>query len=224
MSPPGGTLDIVDHAFLTHAASVQGTPVSGVDRDPDGNRDVARPRGDVRGDRDDIVGRLLRAVPDDWGRVARRVEQARRAGAVVIAVAGGCHGEGRTTVVRCLARVLEDRGWTVQCHDAAPVETAPTLSGGDARGIVLVDAGIWFPSGPLRRAWLQRQSLGCHAALLVRRDDQPEYPERVRTLEAAGVQVLGEIVTRIPMERGVDDPHPSVRRLADAAGRQEHQP
>ena len=60
------------------------------------------------------------------------------------------------------------------------------------------------PSGPLRRAWLERQSLGCHAVLLVRRADEPECPAREPALEAIGVRVLGEVVTRVPAPVAAD--------------------
>ena len=141
-----------------------------------------------------LVDRLLRAVPGAWANLAERVEDARRSGAVVIAITGARRGEGRTTVVQCLSRALAQRGLRVECHDRAPVETDHSTALHD-EGIVLVDAGVWFPSGPLRRAWLERQSLGCHAAIVVRRADQPECAARGVALAAVGLRVLGEIIT-----------------------------
>jgi hypothetical protein len=147
-----------------------------------------------------LVDRLLRATPDAWNDLATRVEGARRDGAEVIAITGARRGEGRTTVVACLARALAARGQPVECHDRVPLTLSmPGRNGRHGGGIVLVDAGVWFPGGPLRRAWLERQSLGCHAAILVRRADQPECAARGAALEAIGLTVLGEVLTMTPM-------------------------
>jgi hypothetical protein len=144
-----------------------------------------------------LVERLLEAAPAEWDRVALRIEQARRAGSEVIAVTGARRGEGRTTVVACLARLLADRGWKVECCREVPFSLSPA-AGDDERRIVLVDPGVWFSAGPIRRAWLMRQSLGCPAVLLVRSADQPECPARGVALESLGMTVLGEVVTRVP--------------------------
>ena len=143
-----------------------------------------------------LVDRLLRVVPDAWGRLAARVEDAHGDGAEVIAITGARRGEGRTTLVECLARALVARGRRVECHDRVPRDMAS--AGRDGRGIVLVDAGVWFPGGPFRRAWLERQSLGCHAVILVRRADQPACEARGAALEAVGLKVLGEVLTMTP--------------------------
>lgn len=151
-----------------------------------------------------LVGRLLDAAPAEWERVALRIEQARRAGSEVIAVTGARRGEGRTTVVACLARLLADRGWTVECCREVPF-TLPPAAGDDERRIVLVDPGVWFSAGPIRRAWLMRQSIGCPAVLLVRSADQPECPARGVALESLGMTVLGEVVTRVPAPSVLSD-------------------
>jgi hypothetical protein len=83
------------------------------------------------------------------------------------------------------------------CHDRVPLETEPALSPEDSP-LVLVDAGVWFPGGPLRRSWLQSQSIGCDAAIVVRRAGQPECPARGAALESIGLKVLGEVVTMTP--------------------------
>ena len=147
-----------------------------------------------------LVDRLLRVVPQAWANLAQRVEDAHRDGAEVIAVTGARRGEGRTTVVECLARTLVARGRRVECHAAGMSERSlPAIWPGDLRDcIVLVDAGVWFPGGPFRRAWLARQSIGCHAAILVRRADQPECAGRGEVLEAVGLKVLGEVLTMVP--------------------------
>jgi len=151
-------------------------------------------------DADTLVDRLLRAVPQAWVNLAERVEDAHRNGVEVIAVTGARRGEGRTTVVECLARALVARGHRVECHaSGAPERSLPAIWPGDSRDcIVLIDAGVWFPGGPVRRAWLARQSIGCQAAILVRRADQPECAARGVALEAVGLKVLGEVLTMVP--------------------------
>jgi len=148
-----------------------------------------------------LVDRLLQAVPRVWAHLARRVEESRCDGAEVIAITGAQRHAGRTTVVRCLERTLVARGWRVDCHDRPPLPMDREVSaraGGRESRIVLVDAGVWFPSGPLRRAWLERQSLGCHAVILVRRADQPACEARGTLLESVGLKVLGEVLTMSP--------------------------
>jgi hypothetical protein len=121
-----------------------------------------------------LVDRLLHAAAPAWEAIARRVEEAHAAGAFVVAVTGGRRREGRSTVVACLARTLVARGRRVEVCDRAPVDA-------DLRAdapIVLVDAGIWFPGGPIRRGRVECESLGCHAAILVRQAGQPPCPAR----------------------------------------------
>jgi len=151
-------------------------------------------------DADTLVDRLLRAVPQAWANLAQRVEDAHRDGAEVIAVTGARRGEGRTTMIECLSRTLAARGRHVECRASVPLELSmPSASTGDRGGcIVLVDAGVWFPGGPFRKAWLARQSIGCQAAILVRRADQPECAARGVALEAVGLKVLGEVLTMVP--------------------------
>jgi len=157
---------------------------------------VSDSRADVDSEAGTLVERLLRAVPQAWAYLARRVEEAHCDGAEVIAITGARRGEGRTTVVACLAQTLAARGRQVECHYRVPGELP--ASGGNGGTIVLVDAGVWFPGGPLRRAWLARQSLGCQAAILVRRADQPECAARGVAIESVGLKVLGEVLTMVP--------------------------
>ena len=198
MTPATATLDAVDRAFLWHADRARRHPPQ-----PSQARSAAAPvpaSGHSQPISDDgmgtLVDRLLRVVPHAWTQVAKRVEDARRDGAEVIAVAGARRGEGRTTLVQCLARTLVARGRRVECHDRVPLGMASADR--DAGNIVLVDAGIWFPGGPIRRAWLERQSLGCHAVILVRRADEPPCAARGTALEAVGLKVLGEVLTMVP--------------------------
>ncbi len=146
-----------------------------------------------------VVERLLGQAPEEWAALAAHVESARQRGLRVIAVAGGRAGEGRTTVVQCLAETLRTRGRDVCC--TAAHELALASVGPDGRGpthdkrIIIVDAGIWFPPGPIRRALLQVASLGCEAAILVRRAGAAGGTARQAALEAIGVEVLGEVLT-----------------------------
>ena len=215
MTPATATLDAVDRAFLWHADRARRHP----SRPPQvlsngaaaavSEAIVARPAAAAlvpaaaihpQPITDDgmgtLVDRLLRVVPHAWSHLAKRVEDAHRDGAEVIAITGARRGEGRTTLVGCLARALMARGRRVECHDRVPLELAS--AGREGGTIVLVDAGVWFPGGPLRRAWLERQSLGCHAVILVRSADQPACPARAVALEAVGLKVLGEVLTMTP--------------------------
>lgn len=143
-----------------------------------------------------LVDRLLDAAAGAWDAIARRVEEAHAAGAFVVAVAGGRRGEGRSTVVACLARALAARGRDVEVRDRAPVDAGLRA---DAP-IVLVDAGIWFPGGPIRRTRIERESLGCHAAILVRQAGQPPCPARGDVIRAVGLVLIGEVLTRVPAD------------------------
>ena len=215
MTPATATLDAVDRAFLWHADRARRHP----SRPPQvlsngaaaavSEAIVARPAAAAlvpaaaihpQPITDDgmgtLVDRLLRVVPHAWSHLAKRVEDAHRDGAEVIAITGARRGEGRTTLVGGLARTLMARGRRVECHDRVPLELAS--AGREGGTIVLVDAGVWFPGGPLRRAWLERQSLGCHAVILVRSADQPACPARGVALEAVGLKVLGEVLTMTP--------------------------
>lgn len=140
-----------------------------------------------------LVERLLRAAPDEWLGLARHVERARHRGRRVIAVAGCERGEGRTTLVACLAAALRARGCEVTCVE--PADAAGVGGAAHDKRIVLVDAGIWFPPGPVRRQWLMVASLGCEAAILVRRADRPGIGPRAALLAGLGIEVLGEVVT-----------------------------
>ena len=142
---------------------------------------------------------LLEMAPAQWQALADEIEAARLAGHRVIAITGGESGEGRTTLVACLATVLRRRGRDVIVCDATDLATCVdgVLGGGQLhdKRIVLVDAGVWFPPGPVRRSRLVVASLGCDAAILVRRADREPAPAWATALAAVGVTVLGEVVT-----------------------------
>jgi hypothetical protein len=140
-----------------------------------------------------LVERLLVEAAPQWQAIADRVEAARGRGRRVIAVAGCERGEGRTTIVAALVRVLQARGRDVVVGDAGNLATqaGPTHD----KRIVLVDAGVWFPPGPIRRPRLLVASYGCEAAILVRRADRPAAPAIEAALVAIGIELLGEVVT-----------------------------
>jgi hypothetical protein len=152
---------------------------------------------------DSLVARLLGTGRMQWETLADEVEAARLAGHRTIAIVGGEQGEGRTTLVACLARTLCDRGRdtvVLEACNQAPRDDGSPADGGQLndRRIVLVDAGIWFPPGVIRRQRLGMASAGCDAAILVRRADRDPVPARVSALAALGVTVLGEVVTFAP--------------------------
>jgi hypothetical protein len=140
-----------------------------------------------------VVDRLLVEAASQWQSIADRVEAARGRGRRVIAVAGHERGEGRTTIVAALDRVLRSRGREVVVCDAgnSAAHAVPTHD----KRIVLVDAGVWFPPGPIRRSRILVASYGCEAVILVRRADRPAAPAIEAALAAIGIESLGEVVT-----------------------------
>ena len=148
----------------------------------------------------DLVARLLVAGGRQWAALADEIEAARLAGHRAIGIAGGARAEGRTTLVACLARTLRGRGRDVVVLTTGMAAAGPRGVPADGgrlhdKRIVLVDAGIWFPPGPIRRQRLLTASLGCDAAILVRRADREPAPAWGVALAAVGVTVLGEVLT-----------------------------
>jgi len=135
---------------------------------------------------------LLIHASSEWRQLADCIEQAHAGGSRVVAVAGRRRGEGRTTLVHGIARTLEDRGWRVACVQQPPVEA----SGSDAvADVILVDAGVWFPPGPVRRNRIANMACGCDAVLLVRRAAQPPCVVHEGVIKSLGLKVLGEALT-----------------------------
>lgn len=147
---------------------------------------------------DGIVPRLLAAAGPQWQALADRLEAARLRGCRVIAVAGGTAGEGRSTLVDCLVAVLRARGRDVLRLDAAELAARTGREPTHDKRIVLVDAGIWFPPGPIRRPRLLAVSQGCDAAILVRRSGAATATAWEAALAAIGIEVLGEVLTFTP--------------------------
>lgn len=197
-------LDAIDAAFVNRwRQDIAGSPslpdvppersaVRGCDLASPEPASAVPPEGDGS-----LVDRLLHAAWPEWNGLAAHVEAARLRGRRVFAVAGGEPREGRTTLVACLAAVLRERGRDVSCtmpRELAAATASETGQPHDKR-IVLVDAGIWFPPGPIRRQWLARCVLGSDAAVLVRRADRRPTPARHTVLESLGIEVLGEVLT-----------------------------
>lgn len=155
----------------------------------------------------DLVARLMATGEDQFSGLADELETARLAGHRAIGVTGGERAEGRTTLVACLARTLSERGRDVVVVDGGKAALGPRGVPADGgrlhdKRIVLVDAGIWFPPGPIRRQRLMMASLGCDAAILVRRADREPAPAWATALAAVGVTVLGEVVTFAHRQQG----------------------
>jgi len=206
------TLDYLDQAFVDAWQSRTGdatdprelaVPVAQAPAAP-APQVSAAPAAPLEGiEGDGLIDQLLHRGHAQWAGLADEIEAARLAGHRVIAITGGERGEGRSTLAVCLARTLRARGREVVLlaqGDPVSGDSGEPADGGrlhDKR-IVLVDAGIWFPPGPVRRQRLAVASLGCDAVILVRRTDRPPVPAWVAALAAVGVAVLGEVLTFAP--------------------------
>lgn len=144
-----------------------------------------------------LVDTLLASAAGEWHSLAAEVEAARQRGRRVIAVVGSEPGEGRTTIVAGLVQALTSRGRdAVSCTPAGLTATVDAAAGpAHGKRIVIVDAGIWFPPGPIRRQRLMLASLGCDAAILVRPAHRPEATAWAVALAAIGVEPLGEVLS-----------------------------
>ncbi|MFM1904420.1 MAG: iron-transfer P-loop NTPase [Planctomycetota bacterium] len=199
-APPPLTAAAPVAAPTEPAAALADPPAAGVETvDPAA---AAAPPADTLRPLSPLASRLLDSAADQWRLLADEIEAARLAGHRVIAITGGEPGEGRTTLVACLATTLARRGRDVRICDASDLAAcADGVVGGGRlhdKRIVLVDAGVWFPAGPIRRSRLVVASLGCDAAILVRRADREPTPAWATALAAVGVEPLGEVVTFAP--------------------------
>jgi len=188
-------LDPIDRAFLARLAVPQ-APVpaapSVVLRRDLTPHPAARPHCPLP---EPIVARLLAAAPEQWREIVDCVEQAHASGSRVFAITGARPGEGRTTLARGLVHLLRERGRSVVLTELPPAQMAVGDDPADRDAIVIVDAGIWFPGGPLRRGPLARLAYGCDAAVIVRRADRESCAAHADMLSVVGLQVLGEVVT-----------------------------
>jgi hypothetical protein len=195
------TLDWLDSAFLARQPRSTLAAPAAAPNAPDVMLPAAIPPGpqpskSSADTEDSVVARLLEAVPSEWDSLAEAIESAAFAGRRVVALTGGQRGEGRSTVTVGVADVLRRRGRSVAIHAQAPL-LLPIEEAEEARAaeIVLVDAGPWFTTGPVRRRTVERAALGCDAAVLVRRADRPPCPAWTEALAAIGLTVIGEAVT-----------------------------
>ncbi|NDC54077.1 MAG: hypothetical protein EBZ74_07220 [Planctomycetia bacterium] len=178
--------DPVDQAFLarfigpTAAPAESPPPVAG-----------GEPRAEPLPS-DPVVARLLAKCPGQWTLLAERVEAAWAGGDRLVAIAGRTRGEGRSTLVRGLAHVLRARG---RCSGFRTLAAGDRIAADPLDRPALVDAGIWFPPGPVHRGRLARAASGCQAAVLVRRASEPPCPAHEAALETLGIRVLGEVET-----------------------------
>lgn len=218
------TVDLLDQAFLQAASGQQpgndpadGDPASSMPAQPEAAADepvvVAESKatcGEPAAAADLTLLQLLERFPEQWATVVMAIEEARRVGARVIAVAGHQQGEGRTTLVRGLSLLLMERGWQVTCFASAAAWWQELVGPGTTRqqfpppasatddDLVLVDAGIWFPPGPLRPRQLLLKMFGFDGVLLMRHSDLPPCPARDAAIAKAGLQAIGEIVSFSP--------------------------
>lgn len=189
------TLDGLDHAFLAQWQAIASQAATAAPPSPEPPAPVAaavEPEAAVPG----IVGRLLASAPAEWSGLADEIEAARTRGRRSIAVTAAERGVGCSTVIAVLTHVLRGRGRDVVACAGVAGSADPALAGpAHDKRIVLVDAGVWFPSGPIRRQRLIATSIGCDAAILVRPADSEPVPSWAVALEAIGVEPLGEIIS-----------------------------
>lgn len=196
------TLDAFDQAFVARweAHGPTPSPMPRAAEDSAGPPSVAARSPVMEDDPLDIdpafVERLLTAARPQWDSLAIEVESARQDGNQVIAVTGREPGEGRSTLVACLGRVLRERNRELVIRTAGgrPAHDIHHAGRHDRR-IVLVDAGVWFPPGRIHRQRLLLASVGCDAVIVVRRACRPPAPAQAAALAAIGVTPLGEVVT-----------------------------
>jgi hypothetical protein len=148
---------------------------------------------------DDFVGRLLAAARTEWEALADEVIAARDRGRRAIAIVACERAAGCSTLAAGLVRVLRGRG-----RDAVECSAVAIASAGaphDKR-IVIVDGGVWFPPGRINRQRLLVSSCGCDAAILVVRSGHRPPAAWSTSLEAIGVEPLGEVVSFVPTTVG----------------------
>jgi hypothetical protein len=147
---------------------------------------------------DPLLSKLLESVPDQWIQIAEQIEAAQAVGCRVFAITAGQPGAGVTTVARGAFLTLQGRGRRVACVSKPPLQCRDLKARehhADRADIVIVDAGIWFPPGPIRQRQVAQLAFGCDAVILVRRADRAAVPAQGETLTACGLRVLGEVIT-----------------------------
>jgi hypothetical protein len=196
------TLDTLDRAFLDHWSSTRAAvprmppaaagPATAATAPPPPLPPAPPPQASPPQGEPDLVARLLQAAWVDWCAVADEIEAARRRGRRVIAIASCERAAGCTTLVAGLIRLLTSRGLDAR---SGTLDEAPHDGPTHDRRILLVDAGVWFPPGRIQRRRLLVASVGCDAAILVRRENHSAPSGWSVALEAIGVEPLGEVVS-----------------------------
>jgi hypothetical protein len=160
---------------------------------------------------DPLLSKLLESVPDQWIQIAEQIEAAQAVGCRVVAITAGQPGAGVTTVARGAFLTLQGRGRRVACVSKPPLQCRDLKARehhADRADIVIVDAGIWFPPGPIRQRQVAQLAFGCDAVILVRRADRAAVPAQGETLTACGLRVLGEVITFEMASSPVDSAEP----------------
>lgn len=219
-TPVHNTLDLIDRVFLGRTALDFAGPVrETIDRVratvgpavsdqtaalPAAVTTVAPPPGDPHPQAvamqfgDPLLSKLLESLPDQWIQIAEQIEAAQAVGCRVFAITAGQPGAGVTTVARGAFLTLQGRGRRVACVSKPPLQCRDLKARehhADRADIVIVDAGIWFPPGPIRQRQVAQLAFGCDAVILVRRADRAAVPAQGETLTACGLRVLGEVIT-----------------------------
>ena len=160
---------------------------------------------------DKVLGMLLAAVPEQWEALADQVVGACAKGHRVIGIAGHRAQEGRTTIARGIAEVLQSRGRQVRYVGSSQElwrelvgssHLWPKRQGQNGCGelhneedVILVDSGVWFTPGPFRKQDIASRAFGCDAVLLVRHADVLPCPSRRQLLLSLRIYPIGEVVT-----------------------------
>lgn len=187
-------IDLIDRAFIGRfqGEDIEGAAFEPLESPPRGEE----PRGgEQRDDRPASNALVPTPVPEAWAAIASELEAAAAAGCRVIAVVAVRRGEGCSTVAHGAVRALVARGRRAACVTTPPLQLASRDAAVDGADIVVVDAGTWFPPGPIRRHLVARQAFGCDAVILVRRADRPRCEPQAAALTAIGLCVLGEVET-----------------------------
>ena len=145
---------------------------------------------------DPIVKRLLEKVPGQWLDFAKSIESEVREGRQVIAIVGGVPGEGCSTIARGLVSTLRCRGWDVAAlDDTHAIDRQDIFSMNAEKKVVVVDAGAWFPPGPIQHNRISELSNGFDAVVLVRRASKAPSAARATVIRNVGLHLIGEVET-----------------------------
>lgn len=187
-------IDLIDQAFIGRyqGDAVKEAAFKPLQAWPCGSEPCG---GDRPADRPALRAPAAGCVPAAWAAIACELEAAAAAGCRVIAIVSVRRGEGCSTVAHGAVRALEARGRRAACVTRSPLQVAARDAQVDAAEIIVVDAGSWFPPGPIRRHHVARQAFGCDAVILVRRADRPRCDAHAEAVAVIGLRVLGEVET-----------------------------